>query len=163
MEHTRSYTTIPVWPEVRDSQHLSRAVDKKETKFKEEKKKHKKCSYNGSPQHSACSFMPACFCRTLVDTNVLLYEPCCSVQGRLKAVLLCLRYVDTVPFGAWFVPTWCARKKKSKFEKKTSWLFVFLLHMAIRADDIASSLQEDHLPCSHVHLAVGAPQCHDLR
>ena len=41
-------------------------------------------------------------------------------------------------------------------------MFVFLLRMAIRADDTASSLQEEHLPCSHVRLAVGTPQCHDL-
>ena len=34
--------------------------------------------------------------------------------------------------------------------------------MASRADDTASSLQEEHLPSSHVPLAVGAPQCHDL-
>ena len=48
--------------------------------------------------------MPACLrCRTLVDTKVLLYVLCCSVQGRLKAVLLCLRYVDTMAFGDWFV------------------------------------------------------------
>ena len=41
--------------------------------------------------------MPACLrCRTLVDTKILLYVLCCSVQGRLKAVLLCLRYADTM-------------------------------------------------------------------
>ena len=62
--------------------------------------------------------MPACLrCRTLVDTNVLPYELCCAVQGRLKAVLLCLRYVDTVAFGAWFVPAWCAQKR-SRLKKK---------------------------------------------
>ena len=55
-------------------------------------------------QHLTCSFMPACLrCRTLVDTKVLLCVLCCSVQGRLKAVLMCLRYVDTMAFGAWFV------------------------------------------------------------
>ena len=63
-------------------------------------------------------------CRTLVDTNVLLllYVLRCSVQGRLQAVLLCLRYVDTVAIGAWFVPSWCAQKnqvqKRKKKEKK---------------------------------------------
>ena len=58
--------------------------------------------------------------RTLVDTNVLLlYELRCSVQGRLNAVLLCLLCVDTaVAFGAWFVPAWCAQKKKSRFENQ---------------------------------------------
>ena len=64
-------------------------------KISKRKKSNIKYSYNGSRQHMACSFMPACLrCRTLVDTIVLLYELCCSVQGRLKAVLLCLRYVD---------------------------------------------------------------------
>ena len=47
----------------------------------------------GSRQHLTCSFMPTCLrCRTLVDANVLLYQVlyvlCCSVQGRLEAVLL---------------------------------------------------------------------------
>ena len=66
-----------------------------------------------------CSFMPACLrCRTLVDTKVLRYVLCCSVHGRMKAVLLCLRYVDTVAFGTWFVPSWCAQKKKSRFKRK---------------------------------------------
>ena len=47
---------------------------------------------------------------------MLLYALCCSVQGRLKAVLLCLRYVDTaaVAFGGWFVPSWCAQKKQAQ-------------------------------------------------
>ena len=64
-------------------------------------------------------FMPACVrCRALVDTSVLPYELCCSVQGRLKAVLLCLRYVDTVAFGACFVPARCAQKEKSRFENQ---------------------------------------------
>ena len=68
--------------------------------------------------------LSACMrCRTLVDTNVLLYILCCSVQGRLQAILLGLRYVDTaaVAIGAWFVPSWCAQKKKgskTKLNKK---------------------------------------------
>ena len=79
----------------------------------EEKKKHKKMNtshtsylfaHGSSQQHLACSFMPTCLrCRTLVDMKVLLYVLCCSVQGRLKAFLLCLRYVDNMAFGAWFV------------------------------------------------------------
>ena len=117
----------------------------------------------GSRQHLACSFMPACLrCRTLVDTSVLPYELCCSVQGRLKAVLLFLRYVDTVALGAWFVSAWCAQKKKSRFETQNFVVVVIVLRIAVRADDTASSLQEEHLPCSHDHLAVGTPQCHDL-
>ena len=61
----------------------------------------------GSQQHLTCPFMPACLrCRILVDTKVLMCVLCCSVQGRLKAVLLCLRYVDTMAFGPWFVPSW---------------------------------------------------------
>ena len=72
-----------------------------------------------SQQHLTCSFMPACLrCRTLVDTKVLLLHIlCCSVQGRLKAVLLCLRYVDTMAFGAWFVLLG-VQKKKSRFKNK---------------------------------------------
>ena len=30
---------------------------------------------------------------------------------------LCLRYVDTVAIGAWFVPSWCAQKKRSRLKK----------------------------------------------
>ena len=74
----------------------------------------------GSRQHLTCSFTPACLrCRTLVDTQVLRYVLCCSAHGRLKAVLLCLRYacVDTVAFAAWFVRSWCAQKK-SRFKKE---------------------------------------------
>ena len=109
--------------------------------------------------------MPACLrCRTLVDTNVLrvpLYELCCSVQGRLKAVFLCLRYVDIVAFGAWFVPAWCAQKK-SRFENKKIEVVCVPPAHGNQSDDSASSLQEEHLPCSHVHLAVGTPEYHDL-
>ena len=76
-------------------------------------------THGSSQQHLTCSFMPACLrCRTLVDTKVLLYVLCCSVQGRLKAVLLCLRYVDTMAFGAWFVLLG-VQKKKSRFENKS--------------------------------------------
>ena len=86
--------------------------------------------------------MPACLrCRTLVDTKVLLctwYVLCCSVQGRLKAVLLCLRYVDTrlSEFVLWFL----VFRRKAGSKTKAS-LFVFLGgHIAIisRADDTAS-------------------------
>ena len=68
----------------------------------------------GTRQHVTCSSMLVCLrCPTLVDTNVLLYVLCCYVQGRLKAIQLCLRYVDTVAIGAWFVPSSrCARRKK---------------------------------------------------
>ena len=70
-------------------------------------------AHGSSQQHLTCSFMPACLrCRTLVDTKVLLYVLCCSVQGRLKAVLLCLRYVDSVAFGARCVLSWYAQEKK---------------------------------------------------
>ena len=72
-----------------------------------------------------CSFMPACLrCRTLVDTKVLRYVLCCSVHSRLKADLLFLPAVGryyTLAFGAWFVPSWCTQKKKSRFKNKTSW------------------------------------------
>ena len=68
------------------------------------------------PAHSLCGCLR---CRTLVDTSVLLlYVLCCPVQGRLKAVLLCLGYVDNVPFGARFVPSWCAQKNKKQVQKQ---------------------------------------------
>ena len=78
-------------------------------------------------------------CLALVDTNVLLllYVLCCPVQGRLKAVLLCLRYVDTMAFGVWFVLL--GVQKKSRFKNQLRCLFVFLRgHTASRADDTAS-------------------------
>ena len=82
--------------------------------------------------------MPACLrCRTLVDTKVLLHVLCCSVQGRLKAVLLCLRYVDTLAFGAWIVPSWCSEEEK-QVQKQT--LRCFEGHMASRADGTGSFL-----------------------
>ena len=62
-------------------------------------------------------------CRTLVDTNVLLYVLCCSVQGQFKAVLLYLRYVDTAvgfrSFACAFVV--CAEEEQVQ-KTKTSWL-----------------------------------------
>ena len=71
--------------------------------------------------------MPACLrCRTLVETKVLLYVLCCSVKGRLKAVLLCLGYVrDNVAFGAWFVPFVVCAEEKAGSKAKTSRLFAF--------------------------------------
>ena len=83
----------------------------------------------------------------------------CRADWRLLSCA-CGSYVDTVALGAWFAPAWCAQKKKRRFENK-NFVVVLLLHMAIRADT-ASFLREEHLPCSHVHLAVGTPQCHDL-
>ena len=94
-------------------------------------------AHGSSHQHLACSFRPACLrCRTLVDTKVLLYVLCCSVQGRLKAVLLCLRYVDTMAFGAWVVLLGVHKKKKKHVQKQKlrCLLFVFLGgHIASRA------------------------------
>ena len=104
----------------------------------------------GSRQHLTCSFMPTCLrCRTLVDTNVLLYVLCCSVQGRLKVAV---RTVDTAPvaFGAWFV---CAQKKR-KFKNKKKNSVDVCSELMIQ---LYSSLQEEHLPSSHVHLAVALP------
>ena len=61
--------------------------------------------------------MPACLrCRTLVslvETDVLLHVLCCPVEGRLKVVLLCLRYVDTVAFGAWLCLRGVRRRNKN--------------------------------------------------
>ena len=79
---------------------------------------------HGSQQHLTCSFMPACLrCRTLVDTKVLRYVLCCSVHGRMKAVLLCLRYVDTVAFGTWFVPSWYSDEKQVQKQTCNASLF----------------------------------------
>ena len=51
-------------------------------------------------------------------------------------------------------------RRKSRFKNKTSWLCCSEA-MASRADTaLAVSLQQEHLPSSHVHLAVGTPQCH---
>ena len=90
---------------------------KEETTFKKEKKKHK-ILVQWLSATLGLLFHACLRCRTLVDTNVLLlYELFCSVQGRLKAVLLCLGHVDTVAFEAWFVPAWCAQKK-GRFENQ---------------------------------------------
>ena len=110
----------------------------KEGTTKNEEKRNIKYSYMALGD--TCSFMGACLrCLTLVDTNVLVFVLCCSVQGRLKAFVLFLRYVDTEAFGAWFVPS-CAEEKQVR-RTKTSWLLVCLgSHMAInsRADDTAT-------------------------
>ena len=73
----------------------------------------------------------------------------------MKAVLFCLRYVDTVAFGAWFVPTCCAQKrsrlKKKKKQKTPGRMFsptnIFLvgnygLRRAERWDDMPSMSSE---------------------
>ena len=72
--------------------------------------------------------------------RVLPYELWCSVQGRLKAILLCLRHVDTVAFGAWFLCLHGVRRRRKAGSKNQNFVIVILLHMAIRADDTASSL-----------------------
>ena len=45
------------------------------------------------------------------------YVLCCSAHGRVQAVLLCLRYLDTVAIGAWFVPS--PRGVRRRFKTKT--------------------------------------------
>ena len=44
-----------------------------------------------------------------------------SVQSRLQAVLLCLRYVDTAAasIGDWFVLSWCATRISEAGSNKT--------------------------------------------
>ena len=89
------------------------------------------------------------------------------MQGRLKAVLLCLRYVDTaVAFGAWFsASVVCVEEKQVHKQKlrgclcssEAIWLAELMIQVALTV-----SLQEEHLSSSHVHLVVGTPQCHDL-
>ena len=104
-------------------------------------------------QHLPCSFMPACLrCRTVVDTNVL-YVLWCSVQGLLKAVLLCLRYVDTaVAFVGWFRAflVVCTEEETQVQKLKLSGCLCSL--EAIRPAELTIqlaltvSLQEGHLP-----------------
>ena len=97
-------------------------------------------AHGSSQQHLTCSFMPACLrCRTLVDTEVPLYVLCCSVQGRLKAVLLCLRYVDTMAFGAWFVLLG-VQKKRSRFQNESFVVCLFFLGEAIRLAELMIQL-----------------------
>ena len=92
----------------------SKKGEKKKQKFE-----YSYLAHGSSQQHlRTCSFMPACLrCRALVDTKVLLYVLCCFVQRRLKAVLLCLWYVDTMVFRAWFVLL--GLRKKSRFKSKS--------------------------------------------
>ena len=77
-------------------------------------------------------------CIALGNTWLALYfAALCRAVRRLKAVVLCLRYVDNVALGAWFVPSWCAQKK-SRFKNK-NFVIVFLGgHMASGVDDTAS-------------------------
>ena len=77
-----------------------------------------------------------------------------------SAVLAVRRY--TVTFGAWVVPSWCTQKKEVQ-KQNLNFVVVFLGgHLTSRADDTALtvSFQEKDLPSSHIHLAVGTPQCH---
>ena len=50
------------------------------------------------------------------------YARCCSVQGRLQIVLLCLWYVEPVAIGACFVLHFavCAEEAGLQEEKKTT-------------------------------------------
>ena len=93
-----------------------------------------------------------------------------GLQGRLNAVLLCLRYVNenAVAFGGQLVPSLCTQQKKSRFKNEKLrgclcsseaiiWVAELMIQLALTV-----SLLEEHFPSSHVHLAVGTPQCHDL-
>ena len=114
-------------------------MNKEGTTEKEGKYKHKYSCIALSNTWLALSCLLACVVALWSTQTYCCYEYvlCCSVQGRLNAVLLCLRYVDTVAFGAWFVPSWCAQKK-SRF-KNIKFVAVFLGgHMANGANDTAS-------------------------
>ena len=90
--------------------------------FKEQegKRKQKLLVHGGSRQHLTCSCLLAYVVALSTRTYCCMYFVCCSVQGRLQTVLLCLRvrYVDTVAIGAWFVPTWCAQKNQVQKQNK---------------------------------------------
>ena len=102
--------------------------------------------------------MPACLrCRTLVDTNVLLHVLCCSVQGQLKVILLCLLYVYRYCcfrslVRAFFVL--CAEEENQILKQKLRgclWLSEALrLAQLMKQQALTVSLQE-HFPNSHVY------------
>ena len=120
--------------------------------------------------------MPACLsCRTLVDTNVLLYDVCFAALCRtIWRLFFCAwgTYFEvdtrTVAIGACFVPSWCVQKK-SRFKNKNFVVvcvlrgpYIWLEELMIQLALTAVTLQEEHLPSCHVHFAVGTPQCHHL-
>ena len=110
--------------------------------------------------------MHACLrCRTLVDTNILLYL-CCSAQGRLKVFLLCLRYLDTV---LWLSKLcFCLRRgvcRRIRFENKNfAIVCVFLGGHGSQSwyNSFDGVSPRRAPPSSHGHLAIGTPHCHDL-
>ena len=71
------------------------------------------------------------------------------------------RCITTMAFGAFGMYGLLGVQKEEKAGSKTkASLFVFLgRHISSRTHD-EICLQE-HLPSSHVHLAVDTPQCHD--
>ena len=46
------------------------------------------------------------------------HVPCCSVQGRFQAILLCIRYADTVAVGAWLVSSLGCVRRRSRVKEK---------------------------------------------
>ena len=113
------------WPHARVAGRSGRQINKDGTTKNEGGKKHiiNTCTWlSATPDwlFHACSVI-CLYCLTLVGTDVLLYVCRCSMQGRLKAdLLLFLRYVDTVAFGAWFVPSYGVRRRKAGSKTKTS-------------------------------------------
>ena len=98
-------------------------MNKEGTTEKEGKYKHKYSCIALSNTWLALSCLLACVVALWSTQTYCCYEYvlCCSVQGRLNAVLLCLRYVDTVVVGAWFVSSWRVQKKdtlKNKTKQK---------------------------------------------
>ena len=64
------------------------------------------------------------------------YVLCCSLQGRLKAALLCLRYIDTSLVCA----SWCSEKEKQVQKEKLRCLMFLGGHIiASRGDDTANN------------------------
>ena len=92
--------------------------------------------------------------RTTVRTFLLCAGPiegCPAVA--LSELVLCLRSI---------------RRREEQVQKQKlrvclwSSEAIWLAELMIQLPMTAVSLQEEHLPSSHVHLAVGTPQCPDL-
>ena len=95
--------------------------------------------------------------RTTLCTSLLCAGP---IEG-CSGVLAVRGYYG---FRSLVCASWCSEEEKHVQKQKLRCLCSLEGHIASRADDTArfQFLREEHLPSTHVHLAVGTPQCHDL-
>ena len=91
---------------------------------------------------------------TAVCTLLLCAGP---IEG-CSAVLAVLRYHG---FRSLVCASWCSEEKQVQKQKLRCVCSLEVILLAERMIQLSLS-QEEHLPSSHVHLAVGTPQCHDL-